>query len=60
MSQEAVQIIIGRATTDHTPCKALIDNAAKACQGTDLTDEELAALEALDGESLETFAGSLG
>ncbi len=52
-------MIIGRAATDPEFRKALIDDAAKACQGYDLTDDELVALEALDGESLETFAGSL-
>ena len=59
MSQEAVQMIIGRAATDPKFRKALIDNAAHACKEYDLTDDELAALESLGGESLETFAGSL-
>jgi len=59
MSIEAVQTIIGRAVLDEEFRKALIDNAAKACEGYDLTEEELEALEELDGESLETFAGKL-
>lgn len=59
MSTEAVQAIIGRAVLDQEFRKALIDNAAKACQGYDLTEEELEALEELDGESFETFAGKL-
>lgn len=59
MSLEAVQMIIGRAATDAGFRKLLIANAAQACKGYDLTEEELAALEALDGESLETFAGQL-
>jgi hypothetical protein len=59
MSLEAVQMIIGRAATDPQFRKLLIEDAAKACEGYDLTEDELAALEALDGESLETFAGKL-
>lgn len=59
MSLEAVQMIIGRAATDPQFRKRLIKNAVKACEGYDLTEEELAALEALDGESLEAFAGKL-
>ncbi len=59
MSLEAVQMIIGRAATDAAFRKQLIDNAAQACKGYDLTEDELAALEALDSESLEDFAGKL-
>lgn len=59
MSLEAVQMIIGRAATDPEFRKLLIENAAKACKGYNLTKDELAALEALDGESLEAFAGKL-
>lgn len=59
MSLEAVQMIIGRAATDPKFRKRLIENAAQACQDYDLTTEELAALEALDSESLEAFAGTL-
>lgn len=59
MSQEAVQMILGRALTDPEFRQRLIDSAADACQGYDLTAEELAALEALDAESLKQFAGTL-
>jgi hypothetical protein len=59
MSLEAVQMIIGRAATDAEFRKLLIENAAKACEGYDLSEDELAALEALDAESLEAFAGQL-
>ena len=59
MSLEAVQVIIWRAATEPEFRKLLIENAAQACEGYDLTGEELAALEALDGESLEAFAGTL-
>ncbi len=59
MSQEAVQQIIGRAVTDHEFRQQLIDNARAACQGYDLTEDELDALEALDQESMKAFAGTL-
>ena len=59
MSLETVQMIIGRAAIDSEFRKLLIENAAKACEGYDLTEDELTALEALDGESLEAFAGTL-
>ncbi len=59
MSLEAVSTIIGRAVVDPEFRRQLIDNAAQACEGHDLTPEELEALEALDEKSLETFASSL-
>lgn len=59
MSLEAVQAVIGRAVTDAEFRQKLIDNAREACQGYDLTEEELAALEALDANSLQEFAGTL-
>lgn len=59
MSQEAVQQVIGRAITDAEFRQQLIDNARAACQGYELTEEELNALEALDQNSLKMFAGTL-
>lgn len=59
MSQQAVEQIIGRAVTDAEFRKRLVDNAAEACQGYDLTPDELEALEALDAESMAQFAGTL-
>jgi hypothetical protein len=59
VSLKAVQMVIGRAATDEEFREALIENAAKACKGYDLTPEELKALEALDAESLKAFAGTL-
>ncbi len=59
MSQEAVERVLGRALTDATFRQQLIDNAYTACAGYDLTEEELAALDALDAESMQTFAGTL-
>lgn len=59
MSQHDIERVIGRAATDSGFRKALIDNARKACQGYDLTEDELDALEKLDADSLMAFAGSL-
>jgi hypothetical protein len=59
MSQESVERIIGRAVTDADFRQRLIDNAAEACKDYDLTPDELAALEALDAESVKQFAGTL-
>ncbi|MGB9737339.1 MAG: hypothetical protein C0184_07255 [Chloroflexus aggregans] len=59
MSQAAVEQIIGRAVVDPAFREQLIADARTACAGYDLTDEELEALEKLDVESLQTFAGKL-
>lgn len=59
MSAEAVQQVIGRAITDAEFRQQLIDDARAACQGYDLSAEELDALEALDAESMKAFAGTL-
>ncbi len=59
MSQSDVERVIGRAVTDAAFREALIKNAREACQGYNLTEDELNALEALDAESLAAFAGTL-
>jgi hypothetical protein len=59
MSQEAVQQVIGRAITDAEFRQQLIDDAHAACTDYDLTEEELTALDALDADSLQAFAGKL-
>ncbi len=59
MSMEAVQAVIGRAATDPEFREELVANARKACADYDLTDDELEALEALDAQSLNEFAGKL-
>lgn len=59
MSQSEVERVIGRAVTDEAFRKQLIDNARAACRGYDLTDEEIEALEKLDTDSMQAFAGSL-
>jgi hypothetical protein len=59
MSQHEVERVIGRAATDTAFREALIQNAREACKGFDLTEDELAALESLDSDSLKAFAGTL-
>lgn len=59
MSQDAVQKVIGRAITDAEFRQQLLDDAHAACADYDLSEEELAALEALDPDSLKLFAGKL-
>jgi hypothetical protein len=59
MSQSDIQRVIGRAATDSAFRQALVDNAREACKEYDLTDDEIAALEALDTSSLAAFAATL-
>ncbi len=59
MSQSAIEQIIGRAVVDAEFRAKLIADARSACAGYDLTEEELDALEKLDAESLQAFAGKL-
>ena len=59
MSQSEIERVIGRAVTDSAFRQALIDDARVACQGYDLTEDELDALEKLDASSLMAFAGTL-
>jgi hypothetical protein len=59
MTQSEVERVIGRAVTDTAFREALIKNAREACKDYNLTEDELAALEALDADSLGAFAGTL-
>ncbi|MBN1873527.1 MAG: Franean1_4349 family RiPP [Anaerolineae bacterium] len=59
MSEQAVQIIIGRAVMDSEFRKWLFSDPAQALVEYDLTMEEVASLITLDAESMETFVGSL-
>jgi hypothetical protein len=59
MPQSEVERVIGRAVTDEAFRQLLIDDAREACKGYDLTEEELDALEKLDAQSMQAFAGSL-
>jgi Ribosomally synthesized peptide prototyped by Frankia Franean1_4349. len=59
MSQHEIERVIGRAATDSAFRQALVENARQACEGFDLSEDEIQALEKLDGSSLASFAASL-
>jgi hypothetical protein len=59
MSKEAVQAVIGKAVTETEFRELLFANPDDALGGYDLTDEEMAALKAIDAETMESFAGEL-
>jgi len=60
MSKEVVMEIIERANKDKKFRQELFKNPTNALKGYDLTDEERAALEGLDEENFDDFAGGLG
>jgi hypothetical protein len=60
MSKEAVETIIGRAVLDTDLREALFANPDEVLAGYDLSEEEVAALKAIDAEAMESFAGTLG
>jgi hypothetical protein len=59
MSKEAVQAVIGKAVTESEFRELLFANPDEALEGYELTDEEMAALKAIDAEIMESFAGDL-
>jgi len=59
MSKEAVEAIIGKAVVDSEFREALFADPDEALTGYDLTQEEVAALKAIDAETMESFAGTL-
>ena len=59
MSKEAVEAIIGKAVVDSEFREALFANPDEALAGYELTEVEIAALKAVDAETMESFAGSL-
>jgi len=59
MSKEAVERIIGKAVTDSKFREALFASPDKTLEGYELTAEELAALKAIDFETMESMAGTL-
>jgi hypothetical protein len=59
MSKEAVEAIIGKAVLDSEWREQLFANPEEVLGGYDLTEEEMAALKAIDAETLESFAGTL-
>jgi hypothetical protein len=59
MSREAVESIIGKAVLDSAIREELFANPEEVLAGYDLTEEEVAALKAIDAETMESFAGTL-
>ncbi len=59
MSQELVEIIIGRAVTDAAFRIQLFADPESALKDYDLTSEEISALKAIEKEAIEKFAGEL-
>jgi hypothetical protein len=59
MSREAVQAVIGKAVTESEFRELLFANPDEALEGYELTEEEVAALKAIDAETMESFAGDL-
>jgi hypothetical protein len=59
MSKEAVETIIGRAVLDTELREALFANPDEVLAGYDLSEQEVAALKAIDAEAMESFAGTL-
>jgi hypothetical protein len=59
MSKEAVQAVIGKAVTESEFRELLFANPEEALEGFELTEEEMAALKAIDAETMESFAGDL-
>jgi hypothetical protein len=59
MSKEALQAVIGKAVMDSEFREALFADPDQAVEGYELTEEEVAALKAIDAETVESFAGSL-
>ena len=59
MSKEAVQAVIGKAVTESEFRELLFANPDEALEGFDLTEDDVAALKAIDAETMESFAGDL-
>ncbi len=59
MSKQTVEAVIGKAIMDAEFRKALIADPEKALAGYDLTEQEKAALKALDSETLDSMGSSL-
>jgi len=59
MSKEAVEAIIGKAVVDSEFRETLFANPDEVLAGYELTEVEIAALKAVDAETMESFAGTL-
>ena len=59
MSRKAMEAIIGKAVLHTELREALFANPDEVLAGYDLSEEEVAALKAIDAETMESFAGTL-
>lgn len=59
MSKQAVEAIIGKAVVDGEFRAALFSDPNETLAGYELTEVEVAALKAIDLETLESFASTL-
>lgn len=59
MSREAVEAVVGKAVLDSQFRQALFANPEGALAEYDLSEKEVAALKAIDYETVESFAGTL-
>jgi hypothetical protein len=59
MSKQALEAVIGKAVMDSEFREALFADPDKALEGYELAEEEVAALKAIDAETVESFAGTL-
>jgi hypothetical protein len=59
MSQDQINVIIGRAATDSEFRKLLKESPDEALKEYSLTEEETDALKKMNFESLDAFAGDL-
>lgn len=59
MSKESVEAVIGKAVLDSEFREALFADPEEVLAAYELTEEETAALMAIDFETMESFAGTL-
>jgi hypothetical protein len=59
MSKESVEAIVGKAVLDSQFREALFASPEEVLADYELTEEEVAALKAIDLETMESFAGTL-
>lgn len=59
MSKEAMEAVIGKAVLDSEFREALFANPDEVLGGYEMTEEEIAALKAIDAETIDSFADTL-
>lgn len=59
MSKESVEAIVGKAVMDSEFRESLFANPEEVLGAYDLAEDEVAALQAIDFETMESFAGTL-